>query len=185
MDYLNKCFIWCKQFLKAAPSWIYRVFQIWCKMFVSIFNCFCSSSLLWPSSSKAEIPTLSKILVRFSRKWSITRLFETLCIKPSYNKRTLMNGAIAWRWAGTAKLSRLAARGRQSWLCSFCSISQERFRLEVWNFYHKMQLDGVQLLPSIHFFGTLPVHLEKLKTRIVKNFQWWYLLIFFRKFFQN
>jgi len=41
-----------------------------------------------------KIPNLDKIFVHFFRKLSITGLFETLCIKPQYNKRKLMNKAL-------------------------------------------------------------------------------------------
>jgi len=124
---------------------------------------------------------LDYIFVHFFRKSSIIRLFETPCINAPYNKRKLMNGAITWRWAGTTMLSRLAARRRQSWLfffCSFCSISQKRLRLEVWNFYHKMHLDGMQLLPSIHFFGIMHCFtLKNNKLKLSRIFKGdWYLL---------
>jgi len=53
---------------------------------------FAPTALLSPLSSKAEIPNLSEILVHFSRKSSIIRLFETPCIKPPYNQRKLIRG---------------------------------------------------------------------------------------------
>jgi len=82
---------------------------------------FALAALLWPLPTKAEIPNLSEILVHFSK----TRLFETPCIKPPYNRRKLMNRANTWRWVGTAKLPGLAARGRQSCLPFFAQYLRD------------------------------------------------------------
>jgi len=146
---------------------------------------FALAALLWPPLSKAEIVNLSEILMHFSRKSSITRLFETPYIKPLYNKRKLMNGAITWRWADMAKWSRLAARGRQSWLSFFAVFAQYLRNVSVYR--SEIFTTNVPGQDATFIFYTLfwyhaPFDLKKLKTRIVKKFQGWYLLIFFRNF---
>jgi len=45
-----------------------------------------------------KIPNFSQNFVSFSKKSSITRLFEIFWIDTPCNKRKLINGAITWRW---------------------------------------------------------------------------------------
>jgi len=80
------------------------------------------------------------ISVHFPKKLRITWLFETYRIDTLNDRKWLMIRAITWRWAGTANLSRLAARGRQTWHFSsdiFLNISKT-----VW-------VSSVKCLPSM------------------------------------
>jgi len=117
---------------------------------------FALAVLIGRPSKRAEIPNLSELLLHFSKKSWITRLFEPYCIYVPYNKRKLMNGALTWRWTNTAKFSGSAAGGRQSWtwfLVVFAKYlrnsSSERSEIFTTNAPR-----GDETLTFMRFFGT-------------------------------